>query len=50
MLSDLTTDVVIPAGVSAATSTVEEFVMDNWDWIVVIALAAIIIPPVLKKL
>jgi hypothetical protein len=47
---DLTSDVVIPAGISTATSTVEEWVMDNWFLIVAVVMAAIILPPLIKKI
>lgn len=50
MLGDLTSDVVIPAGIFAATSTVEEWLMDNWGLIVIATLAIIIVPPLLKKI
>ena len=45
-MGNLTTQVAIPA----AVSTAEQWVMDNWGWIVVVTLAVIIIPPVLKKI
>lgn len=50
MLGDLTTDIAIPATVTAAAETFEEWVVDNWIWIVLIVGAVIVVPPLLKKI